>query len=608
MNKHHEPTGPADGEQQQITLRGAAELADALPYMLGFHPTDSIVLVALHGTRGRFGGRLRLGIPASPHEWLPVAQHLAECLIEGSERRGARPDGIVVFLCQDPAEGETGRAVMERLRPLAQWLRTSCGALDVPVPEALCISGGRFWSYCCPDSRCCPAEGTAMAIPGTSVMAATAAYAGIRVRGSLREMESRLEPLRTPSMADQEQALDSAGAALLPRILHGGSREQVGAETLRLARRLMKRLGERATLDMGRPSADARDDRLISHAEAAALILGLQDRDTRDRAAAWMEGPEAHRALRLWRALARRCVGPYAEHAAAPLSLAGWVSWSTGDEPSARVALSLALRVDPEYVFARLLHQACNDGLDPEDLRRCLRTHGRSPRSQPAGASGPAAVAAGSVARSVGFEPAVAELTAGSAGPGSAVPELTTGSAGDEQTGPGPAAGSAAPEEVASESSSPAPVTTSAVPGAAALASSAPDQDPPADAAPGAAAETAQEAAGENAEGTVSRTPGPKASSCHGAEGARRPRTRPGHERPVSLVRPAVRKKGKGPGSTAPGEVPASRRHAANANGDAATGSRARPAGRLGDRATGTGTGPGTGTGTGTGAGTGGGV
>ena len=78
--------------------------------------------------------------------------------------------------------------------------------------------------------------------------------------------------------------------------------------------------------------------------EAAAVILGLQDRATRDRAAEWMEGPEAEPALRLWRALARRCVGPYGEHAAAPLTLAGWVAWSTGDEPEARVALGRALR------------------------------------------------------------------------------------------------------------------------------------------------------------------------------------------------------------------------------------------------------------------------
>ncbi|MFC4608306.1 DUF4192 domain-containing protein [Streptomyces maoxianensis] len=370
MNKHHEPTGPAD--EQQITLRGPAELADALPYMMGFHPNDSIVLVALHGTRGRFGGRLRLGIPRSPREWSPVAQQLAECLIEGSERRGSRPDGVVVFLCQDPAEGETSHRVMERLRPLAQRLRTACGTFDVPVYEAICISDGRFWSYCCPDSRCCPPEGDVLALPGTSVMAAAAAYAGIQVRGTLRQMEARLEPMATASAADQEKALDAAGAALVPRILDGEGRQQVAAETLALARRLMKRIAE-IPRPGGWAETDVADDRLITHDEAAAVVLGLQDRETRDRAAEWMEGAEADPALRLWRALSRRCVGPYSEHAAAPLTLAGWVAWSSGDEPGARVALGRALLVDPEYVFARLLHQACNEGLDPEALRSCLR-------------------------------------------------------------------------------------------------------------------------------------------------------------------------------------------------------------------------------------------
>ncbi|MFK4227152.1 DUF4192 domain-containing protein [Streptomyces sp. NPDC019890] len=370
MNKHHEPSGQAD--EQQITLRGPAELADALPYMMGFQPTDSIVLVALHGNSGRFGGRLRLGIPPSPREWSPVAEQLVECLIEGSERRGSRPDGIVVFLCQDPDEDETSRRVMERLRPLAQRLRTACGTLDVPVYEALCISEGRFWSYCCPDSRCCPPEGSALALPGTSVMAAAAAYAGIQVRGSLRQMEGRLAPMTTPAAAGQEKALDTAGAALVPRILDGVGRDEVAAETLALARRLMTRIAE-TPRSGGWAETDAADDRLITHDEAAAVILGLQDRDTRDRAAEWMEGTDADPALRLWQALARRCVGPYCEHAAAPLTLAGWVAWSSGDEPGARVALGRALRVDPEYVFARLLHQACNEGLDPETLRSCLR-------------------------------------------------------------------------------------------------------------------------------------------------------------------------------------------------------------------------------------------
>ncbi|MFH9727975.1 DUF4192 domain-containing protein [Streptomyces sp. NPDC017254] len=407
---HHESNGLS--RTQQITLRGPAELADALPFMLGFHPTDSVVLVALHGERGRFGGRVRLGIPRSPREWASTADHLAECLVEGGSRSGTRPDGIVVFLCQDPAAGETGRRVMERLRPFAQRLRTACGDLDIPVYEALCISDGLYFSYCCPDTRCCPPEGTPLALSGTSVMAATAAYAGVQVRGSLRDMERRFTPSGAPGEEEQRAALDATAAAIVPRILEdaeGKGRTEVREATLRLAREILRRFvepkrkespkapaapaapagpnGPTAPVGAGVPSAptnagrnvtgtaegDAADDALVTVGEAAALVIGLQDRVTRDRAAEWMEGWEATAALRLWRVLARRCVKPYQEHAAAPLALAGWVAWSTGDEPTARVALGLALDADPEYVFARLLHQACNEGLDPESLRSCLR-------------------------------------------------------------------------------------------------------------------------------------------------------------------------------------------------------------------------------------------
>ncbi|MEV7417321.1 DUF4192 domain-containing protein [Streptomyces sp. NPDC089919] len=367
---------PGPRSHQQITLRSPAELADALPYMLGYHPDDSIVMVAVHGSGGRFGGRLRVGIPPAPEEWEELAGQLAETLVRCSERRSGRPDGIVVYLCQDPPAGGPPGPVMRRLRPLAQQLRVACGALDVPVLEALCLSGGRYHSYCCPDARCCPPEGTPLAMPGSSVMAAAATYAGLRVRGSLKALEAPLTPVTGPAADAQVLALDRAAAALVPRILEGTSRAQVAGETLALARGVMRRLA-RATPEDGGPSSDAWDDALLSDTEAATLILGLQDRETRDVAAEWMEGAEAGPALRLWRALSRRCAGEYAEHAAAPLTLAGWVTWSLGDEPYARIAFGLALRADPGYRFALLLHQACNESLDPENLRRCLREERR---------------------------------------------------------------------------------------------------------------------------------------------------------------------------------------------------------------------------------------
>ncbi|WP_229925136.1 DUF4192 domain-containing protein [Streptomyces sulfonofaciens] len=391
---------PARAPLNQVTLRSPAELADALPYLLGYRPEDSIVLVGLHDRSGygSFGARARLGIPDRPEDWLEATRQMARCLVAASERRGARPDGMVAFVCREPGRDRTGRQVMEALRPLAQLLRTECGSLDIPVLEALCISGNRFWSYCCPSSQCCPEEGKAMGMPGASVLSAAMTYAGLQVRGTLKDFRARLLPWETAAALDQEAALDAAGAALVPRMLDETQRAEVIADTLDLAHTVMGRLAT-ARPAQKRLEADLRDDELIAHDEAAALILGLQDRTTRDRAAEWMEGEEAALALRLWRALARRCVGPYAEHAAAPLTLVGWVAWSTGDELEAREGLAMALGLDPEYTFAQLLHQACNEGLDPEAIRRCLRKE----RTERASAPRPVSAGAAPTAASTGI-------------------------------------------------------------------------------------------------------------------------------------------------------------------------------------------------------------
>jgi hypothetical protein len=380
MTQHAEPTPSQSPAEPRITLRTPADLAEALPYLLGFHPDDSVVMVALHGVRGRFGERLRVGIPTETDEWADVAAQLADCLVNGVGQ-AARPEGIVVFLCQDPRATESPAQAMERLRPLAQMLRTACGTLDVPVLEALCVSAGRWWSYCCPGVDCCPPEGVALARDATSVMAAAAAYAGLRAPGSLREMQARYAPLSGPWAQPQERALDEACAELVPRLLRAGDCEAVCEETLALAGAALERFRAMPPIPEG-PQGDARDDTLLSEVEAAAIILGLQDRATRDRAAEWMEEPEAIPVLRLWRALARRCVGAYVDHAAAPLTLAGWVCWATGDEPAARIAFGRALDVDPDYTFAKLLNQACNQGIDPEPLRRSLRAEQRRHRER----------------------------------------------------------------------------------------------------------------------------------------------------------------------------------------------------------------------------------
>ena len=295
----------------------------------------------------------------------PLRQ-LAQGLIKGSERRGARPESMVAYLCQEPGTGESGRDVMERLRPLAQLLRRACGRLDVPVIEALCISDGRFWSYTCPGRGCCPPEGSPMGLPGTSVLAAAATYAGLQVRGSLRELTARLTPWEIrrragPGGRPRHRGHDTWSPGFWKSRPRRGRRRDpragpadqgpAGGRPRRTRGASGRPAGRRASGGRGGRHADPRASRTARPATAP-----------RSGWRATKPGP----ALRLWRALARRCVGSYREHAAAPLTLAGWVAWSTGDELEAREALAMALGSDPDYLFARLLHQACNEGLDPE--------------------------------------------------------------------------------------------------------------------------------------------------------------------------------------------------------------------------------------------------
>ncbi|MBU7600314.1 DUF4192 domain-containing protein [Streptomyces sp. P38-E01] len=358
-----------------VTLRGPAALADALPYLIGYHPDDSIVLIGLYGGRGRFGGRIRLGIPSVRAEWPDTAGQLADCLMQSGLARGERPDASLVYLCREPVEDDSSTAVKEQLRPLAEELRRALVARGMPVHESLFLSGGRYWTYLCQDGRCCPPEGRRLGPSGVSELAAATTYAGIRTRGSAQELTRRIAPLGPPRACRQEGALREASARLLPDLVTEEGRARIRERTLRLAARLRRRYlaASRSTLPVGPGLDDIQDDAILADEEAAELLVGLQDRVTRDRAAEWMEGEEAEPALRLWRALCRRCVGTYAEYGAPALALAGWVAWSGGDEPSARVALEQALRLDPRYTFAHLLHSACNRGLDPEPLRQCLR-------------------------------------------------------------------------------------------------------------------------------------------------------------------------------------------------------------------------------------------
>ncbi|WP_406203937.1 DUF4192 domain-containing protein [Kitasatospora sp. NBC_01560] len=339
------PSGP-----RPVTMRGPADMAELLPYLLGFFPDDSIVAVGLQGPELHQGGVIRLDIPEDTAQWPAAAEETAALLVGLSEQRDRRPAQVLLYLCQDPG-GEHGPPVPDRLRPLAAELRAEFESRGVGVKESLCVSAGRWWSFLCRREGCCdPAGHPVRHTPGPGPVAVAATFAGLVPRGSRKSIVAGLAPIGPPGAEAQRLALvraDGGGGAGGGSVL---SPEQ-GVELL-----------EQAVAEF---MAGARG---LDEQRTAQLLVALRDRRIRDRAAEFARPDELAPAQRLWRFLARRCVPPHTGCAPPPLTLLAWVSWVAGDTATARVVLAHTLRLDPSYLLAQLLYESLNGGLSPAPL------------------------------------------------------------------------------------------------------------------------------------------------------------------------------------------------------------------------------------------------
>ncbi|GGV28086.1 hypothetical protein GCM10010495_50280 [Kitasatospora herbaricolor] len=401
-------------------MRGPADMAELLPYLLGFFPDDSIVAVGLQGADLRQGGVIRLDIPEAPADWPRAAAETAALLVRLSERRDQRPEQVLLYLCRDPEEGDT-RPVLGTLGPLAEALRTAFEAKGVGVKESLCVSGGRWWSFLCRRAGCCEPSGNPVQQdrgPGPVVAAAT--FAGLAPRGSRKAIVAGLAPMGEPGAGPQRLAIEQA----LRRSAAGG-----GAARERAGRLLDEVMAEFL--------AGARE---IDERRTALLLVGLQDKTLRDRAAEYAEPAELGAAQRLWRFLAGRCVIPFDGYAAAPLTLLAWTSWLADDLATARVVLGLVLRLDPDYLLAQLLHESLNGGLAPEQLLEGVRAE----RARRAATAPSPSTGAASGAGERGPRPGRWSLPTPPPGPEAPHDDEEAPTGPDQGRGPGPASGASA--------------------------------------------------------------------------------------------------------------------------------------------------------------------
>lgn len=315
-----------------VRLDDPTDLASAVPHLLGFHPTDSVVAIALRGLRERVAFTMRLDL-IEPRYDAEVAEMTALRMAH------AHADAVMLCIYTDGPKGDEElprRALVEAVH----------AALGVPLREALLVDDGCVWSYLCADPHCCPPEGRALRPDSPGALALAAAHA---LHGNV--------------VLPDRDALVATTAAV----------RGVTADSMLQA---IARVDLDALVDRGDAFLDALCERIsdtsaaLSHDEAAALVVLLHDIDFRDLLIARLAAGEDTLG-RLVAIVARLAQPPYDAPAAAVLAMSAYLR---GEGVVASAAAERALGTDPHYSLAQLVLDCLARQLDPAEVRRVWRS------------------------------------------------------------------------------------------------------------------------------------------------------------------------------------------------------------------------------------------
>jgi Domain of unknown function (DUF4192) len=290
------------------------DLLAIIPYMVGFHPDESIVAVFIKSSRIVLTARMDLPPESAADELAGQIDYIAK-------RHGTHVLAIVAY---SAASLPTHRLLTRLMGRLSQHELT----------DVLYVGHGRWWSLTCAED-CCPLSGTPFDL-GSHPLSAAAVFAGLGTRANRQELAAsisgppeadlpRLQALADSLLADLEDFGDHGAAA---------------------------RLVDSASSDPG------------VLGERTCLLLGLLVTDIHVRDLAWtsISPTNAEEHVRLW--------GDVVAHvpptlAAAPLCLLGMAAWVEGSGALLNCCCERLEQVDPSYSMGRLLCEISSRALPP---------------------------------------------------------------------------------------------------------------------------------------------------------------------------------------------------------------------------------------------------
>ncbi|WP_092558007.1 DUF4192 domain-containing protein [Actinoplanes derwentensis] len=324
-----------------LVVRSPAELIAALPYVMGYHPHDSIALLGLRGPDLTFAACLDL--PPPGRDEVGAAEIGARDIVDVIRRQS--PEMMVIV----------GFGPAQRVTPVVLALVEALRATGVRVHDVMRVCDGRWWSYLCEDPVCCPPDGRPC-LPLDSVIAAEATYRGQVALPSRAALAAQLAAVDGPARVSMAAATERA--RLRFRELVKGLAGKALAKRIRMTGRPVVREAEKRFRFGG----------VLSDDEVAWLGVLLTDRAVEDYALDRTDGTEWR--IQLWTDVLRR-VEPV--HVPTPACLLGFTAWRLGRGALARVAVDRALAAEPGHDLAAMLHQILGFGVPPGMIRRGLR-------------------------------------------------------------------------------------------------------------------------------------------------------------------------------------------------------------------------------------------
>jgi hypothetical protein len=311
------------------TLTSPHDLLAAIPFLIGYHPIDSLVLVSIKDDC--VGMAMRIDYPIDQSE---IAFDLCASHISADEADGAL---IVAYQPRDRSDGD---------EVLAQTTAALSRA-GIAIYESILIAEGSYRSLLCHDITCCPIEGRPVPPHDSSRIAMESVVAGHPMPfASFAELGSSV---RSNLLAQEEQWLERV------------QKSYVDPSDSDLNN--LQRDGATAVIDLANDFIThgiSTDQDLIAH------VLGrLSEIQVRDFALGSHDGESAVGYQSMWMHLLRSAPPGFV----APVAcLAAAIAYEHGDGALARAALDRAFADSPTYSLALLLKRVFSAGWPPQSF------------------------------------------------------------------------------------------------------------------------------------------------------------------------------------------------------------------------------------------------